>query len=110
MKKQLPYLLVMMLSSVMWLRCTSLNDVRNCTIEGEIIGYDYSRCACCGGFILEIPQGRFLVDNYQEELQNATLDEGDVFNFPIPVTVSFDSSMVSCINMRIELACLELPD
>ncbi|MEO0898837.1 MAG: hypothetical protein AAFY71_20660 [Bacteroidota bacterium] len=84
-------------------------QVNRCVHEGEITGYDYSRCMCCGGYLLDIPQGVFRLDGAPEAFM-AELDQLEERDFPVAVRVNFDSTAISCIDMRIDLVCADFID
>ncbi len=73
--------------------------------EGQIIGQDFRKCSCCGGWFLQTADTTFMFISLPEgsdiDLQNAT--------FPIPVKFDYipDSSICNGFLNRIILTHIE---
>ena len=78
--------------------------------DGIITGYDFARCACCGGLMIDTSgntekyEGEFY--RWNRTIEYAFLDEMD---FPIYVKFQFELIEDGCEHMRwIEVTELEL--
>lgn len=101
------YAIVLILLPLFLISCKEEDEpfVPTCGIEAQVIGYDLTRCACCGGYLLEVDTLIYRVgnapDNFLEDLDN-------VSDFPVDVWVSLDTSKAYCLDMRIDLECGEV--
>ena len=74
--------------------------------EGQIIGQDFRKCACCGGWLLQTADTTFMFVTLPEgagiDLQNTT--------FPIPVKFDYmpDTSYCNGFLNRITLTHIEV--
>jgi hypothetical protein len=67
--------------------CTKEND--HYKSVGTITGMDGTECGCCGGWIINIDDGRYLIDSMPE---NSGLD---LTKETFPVTVNLDWQLVN---------------
>ena len=58
----------------------------NCRYVGNLIGWDATRCGCCGGWKIEIEGQYFLADSIPNKRQ--VLSPKDTI-FPIPVFIDY---------------------
>lgn len=75
-------------------------------IKAEIIGYDYSKCRCCGGWKVKIDNKIYLtVKMPAKELQ---LSSNNSIGFPVPVLLSYQTSKSEgpCKN-KLEITCIK---
>ena len=82
------------------------SDTSSNLSEGQIIGQDARKCACCGGWFLQTADTTFLFVTLPEgsgiDLENAT--------FPLPVTFDYvpDTSFCNGLLNRITLTHIEV--
>jgi hypothetical protein len=67
--------------------CTKEND--NYKSVGTITGIDYRMCVCCGGWIINIEDVRYLIDSMPK---NSSLNLAEE---TFPITVKLDWQLVS---------------
>ena len=82
------------------------DDARECADDGVIIGQDFRRCACCGGYFIEI-EG--------DTLRSLTLPQSfterlDLKTFPIPVELDWNEPEMRCLGDEIEVTCIQTID
>lgn len=80
-----------------------------CKTEAIIIGYDYTRCRCCGGWIVIINDERFLagyvpglkkVDNRPDQI----IFNRDTTEFPLKIRLNYQMTGSHC--HRIKVNCI----
>ena len=78
---------------------------KTCSTYGIITGYDFRKCACCGGWFVNINQRtfRFLVPP-----SNTTLDlTNPKVTFPLAVKLNFKRDPNACLGDEILVSCLQ---
>jgi hypothetical protein len=71
---------------IVMIACTKESDYKS---VGTITGIDGTMCGCCGGWIINIDNGRYLIDSMPK-------NEGlDLSKETFPVTVKLDWQLVS---------------
>jgi len=56
---------------------------------GTIIGFDATKCGCCGGWIINIDDGRYLIDSMPDDSNINLATE------TIPITIKLDWQLVN---------------
>ena len=83
----------------------STAEVHACTpengVEAEIVGLDARRCACCGGWFIEIADSTFRFQKFPKCSEIEGL--ADDVKYPIPVTVDFRVDPDPCLGDEIIL-------
>ena len=67
--------------------CTKEND--DYKSDGIITGIDGTMCGCCGGWIINIDNGRYLIDSMPDN------SELDLSKETFPITVKLDWQLVN---------------
>ena len=65
--------------------------------EGLIIGYDYRKCMCCGGFFIDIEDSTYRFDQWPEDFNF----DWDLDTFPMSVLIDWQVDSVLCLGDEI---------
>ncbi|MEL6193578.1 MAG: hypothetical protein AAFR66_16070 [Bacteroidota bacterium] len=76
--------------------CTPENEV-----EASITGPDFRRCACCGGWFIEIADSTYRFQKFPDCSEIEGL--ADDVKYPIPVTIDFRADLNPCLGDEIFL-------
>jgi hypothetical protein len=69
--------------------------------RGEIIGYDATLCACCGGYIIKIDGFNYLF--FDEDVHGGSPFNIMDINYPVNVLLDWSLKTGDCPNGRIEV-------
>lgn len=99
---QFPLLFHMLLISFF----APINDVSDCKTEALIIGKDFTKCGCCGGWMIKVEEKVYLTDKIAS--MDLKMEPGfpSLLEEPIKIKISFDLKDGGCGN-RIVVYCLE---
>ncbi len=83
----------------------STAEVHACTpengVEASILGPDFRRCACCGGWFIEIADSTYRFQQFPDCSEIEGL--ADDVKYPIPVTIEFRVDPNPCLGDEIFL-------
>ncbi|MEM6768808.1 MAG: hypothetical protein AAF655_27975 [Bacteroidota bacterium] len=83
----------------------STAEVHECTpesgVEASILGRDFRRCACCGGWFIAIADSTYRFQTFPDCSEIEGL--ADEASYPIPVTIEFSLDPNPCLGDEIFL-------
>lgn len=86
-----------------WQGCCHHDDGDDfCDQKGVIIGIDFRKCACCGGWFFEIEGDTLRTWNLPQSFIDEISDE----NFPVPVYLEWQPAASPCLGDEIDVACI----
>lgn len=82
--------------------CSNDDKVKTYKSEGKITGYDYTLCACCGGYFVEIENKIY---RFPDEFPNK--ENLDLENLPIDIKLDWELKKDACIEDVITISAIE---
>ncbi len=98
-------LFILVVTVLSLVSCSESDD--KCAKTGKVIGYDYTLCACCGGWLVEYADTlfRFYTVPEEDELQ----DWINKYSFPITIRFDDENLMSPCSDYKAKtMTCIEL--
>lgn len=92
---------ILILCSILVL--TSFENEENCQIKGEVIGFDATRCGCCGGWKIAIGNAVYLTDSIPKGILDIGPDGCHVT--PQPIFLDYEKEYY-CNYKRIRITCI----
>ena len=80
----------------------SCSKDRQLKSEGIITGIDYSLCACCGGWFIEIESNTYRFFNLPEDSKFDLSNE----SFPLAVKLSWSKDTLACLGDEILITAI----
>lgn len=82
------------------------DDNYACSDQGIILGEDFRKCRCCGGWFIEIDDDTLRAQRLPEEFVNfLNISE---LNFPLPVRLDWEPDATPCMGDEIEVSFIEI--
>ncbi|MEO1260039.1 MAG: hypothetical protein AAFZ15_14695 [Bacteroidota bacterium] len=75
----------------------------DCTTEASLIGMDARRCACCGGWFIQIESETYRALTLPEEFTNTLA----LYSLPMDIYVDWSPETTPCLGDEIVVDCLE---
>ena len=81
---------------------------KNCPKEGVIIGYDYTECACCGGWFIKVGQDSIMAGILP--IESKVWEKVEISGFPIEVQLDYEdfNDSLICNDLYKKINCFTL--
>lgn len=98
--------LMVFIFPVLLLLFTSFSNQNNCKLKGVIIGFDATRCGCCGGWKIAIDDAVFLTDS----IPNGIVEKGPDGCHIFPQKIYLEYEREKICNKRLKITCISRRD
>ena len=81
------------------------DDKQNCSISGNVIGYNPDKCGCCPGWLIKFGNDtlKFLTVPNDDLLSDLV----DFYGYPIPIKFNYKDDNSSCSDYYKIMTCIE---
>jgi hypothetical protein len=82
---------------------------QKCPKTGKVVGYDYTMCACCGGWLVSFEGETFRFYSVPDE--EGLVDWINSYGFPITIRFDYQDLVGPCSDYKVKtMTCFELLD
>lgn len=86
--------------------CIEMKQEISCTKAGTIIGYDYTECLCCPGWLIETDNDTIKVASLSNEAY--LWDWVESVGYPIDIMFDYEDTQGACVDFYKNVTCITL--